>query len=528
MIPTTNALLICVLFLCGLEETVLSQHGHCTGKQCFALFQESKDFPGAQKKCKEFGQLFEFSLEHLVKIFKSLPSGLSGSYWLDLHGTGSTTGLQNCSSISASTERNFTVLSEPCSENLSGFLCQYTIPGTTCSGLQAGGGVQVKYFSHMSFEVKDSETFPEGTTAVAEEPGAKYPHSKHLCYSKQWVPAPWICEVMRGGCEHNCNSTTNTCLCPTGQTLRPNKISCTEDPCAECAQGCQQEGCKCWEGYRLAQDGRSCVDVNECEEENPCTGERTQCENTKGGFECRCKEDFVEEDGVCVDVSICDNCEHMLCDKVNGVYGCVCRKGYKVSARDPTKCERNCTERDCPAKCIQNSDIVQKDLLQCFCPDGYILDVTNTTTICTDINECEIEKPCDHKCENLHGGFTCLCDKGFKLHKGYKCVSTDEEDEEEEEGSGSTPPHPTLAGAHPAAVPSYVKTGSVLGITLFLVLCMALLFFLLQNVVKRCGKFQLHSFKHPNIDIFYLQQVTTETYKRLSFDKPFKNDPQIL
>uniref|UniRef100_A0A8C4GWT7 Thrombomodulin n=1 Tax=Dicentrarchus labrax TaxID=13489 RepID=A0A8C4GWT7_DICLA len=380
MIPTTNALLICVLFLCGLEETVLSQHGHCTEKQCFALFLESKDFPSAQKRCKEFGQLFEFSLEHLEKIFKSIPSGLSGSYWLDLHGTGSKTGLQKCSSISVSTERNFTVLSEPCSENLSGFLCQYTLQGKTCSGLQAGGSVQ----------------------------------------------------------------------------------------------------------------------------------------------------DFVEEDGVCVNVSICANCEHMLCDKVSGVYGCVCRKGYKVSARDPTKCERNCTERDCPAKCIPNPDIVQKDLLQCFCPDGYILDVTNTTTICTDIDECETEKPCDHKCENLNGGFTCLCNKGFKLHKGYKCVSIDEEVEEEEEGSGSTPPYPTLAGAHPAAVPSYVKTGSVLGITVFLVLLMALLFFLVHNAIKRCGKFQLHSFKHPNIDIFYLQQVTTETYKRLSFDKPFKNDPQIL
>lgn len=476
------------------------------------------------------------SLKDITTIPTILPSGLNGSYWLELRaGTGreaaAGTPLQNCSSISVSMGSNLTVSWQPCRENLDGFLCQYNF-SEPCRGLQAVGGAQIKYTAHMGFEVKDSDSFPPGTIAVAERVGGKYPDSRHLCAFSSWLPAPWVCEVMNGGCEHGCNSTTKTCTCPARQTLHPNKITCAKDPCAECAHECQKEGdthvCKCRKGYRLAQDGKNCVDVNECEEEDPCQKEGEECNNIQGSFECRCKEDFVEEDGVCVDVTICDKCEHMLCDKFNGVYECVCRKGFKVSPRDPTKCDLDCRERDCPARCDPNPDVKKVDMLQCYCLDGYIRDTRNNTPICTDINECELEKQCDHKCENFFGGFRCLCNEGFKLHKGYKCLPTEEVEEEEEDGSGSTPSYPTPESPHSAAVPSYIKTGSVLGITVFMVLSVVLLFFLVRSVVKRCGKFELSSLKHSNIDIFYLQQVTTETYKRLSFDKQFKNDPQIL
>lgn len=529
MIPTANSLLICALFLCGLEETVLSQRGHCTGNQCFALIQEPDDFPGAQKSCKDFGgQLLVFDPEHVAKIL----SGLSGSYWLDSTGRATqeaAAGLQNCSSVSVSMEGDVKVLSAPCSENLSGFLCQRPFE-EACSGLQAGGGEQVKYTAYMGFEMNDLETFPQGTFAVAEKVGGKYPESKHVCFSSVWVPAPWSCEVLRGGCEHNCSSTTGTCICPAGMYLHPNSISCMADPCADCAHECRPVGdtyvCECRKGYRLAQDRRSCVDVNECKEDNPCTGEDEECVNTQGGFECRCKDGFEEEDGVCVDIRICEKCEHMQCDKFNGVYECVCRKGFRVSAKDPTKCELNCTERDCPAKCIPNPEKEKKGMFQCFCPEGYIQDVKNNTPFCTDINECDIEKQCEHKCENLFGGFRCLCDEGFKLQDEYRCESIEEEGEVD--GSGSPPPYPTAASAHPSTVAPYIKTGSVLGITVFMALCATLLYFLVRNAAKRCGTFHLSSFKHPDIDIFYLQQVTTETYKRLSFDKQFKNDSQKL
>lgn len=185
MIPAVNALLVCVVFFCVLE-TILSQDGHCTRKLCFALFQESADFPGSQQRCRdgwEGGQLFSFSSTDIEKILTSLPSGLSGSYWL--HNTGSTTGLQNCSSVSLSTGRQFTESWAPCRENLNGFLCQYTFKDP-CPGLQVDGGALVKYTAPMGFKVHNSETFPPGTIAVAEKVSVEHPDSKHLCFSSDW------------------------------------------------------------------------------------------------------------------------------------------------------------------------------------------------------------------------------------------------------------------------------------------------------------------------------------------------------
>uniref|UniRef100_A0A3Q3L7Q3 Thrombomodulin-like n=1 Tax=Mastacembelus armatus TaxID=205130 RepID=A0A3Q3L7Q3_9TELE len=355
MITATRALLICALFLCELEDTVLCQRGNCAGNQCFALFQKHTDFEDAQKSCKDSeGQLLVFGSSEADKMLTLLLSGVSGTFWLGSKTrTGEVAGhLPNCPSISV-TGSSYT-FAEPCSR------------------------------------------FQAGTVAVVQKVGGEYPDSKHVCVERKWMRAPWKCEVMRGGCEHTCSSATDTCLCPAKQTLHPNNITCTKEPCADCEHECQLEGdsyvCKCIRGYRQTGDRKSCVDINECEDD---------------------------------------------------------------------------------------------DRYQCYCPKGYVEDVRNNTTFCTDINECEIEKQCDHTCENLFGGYRCLCDEGFTLQKGYMCVP----DEEVGEESGSSPPYPTQAPVYPAAMPPYIKTGSVLGITVFMMLCAALLYFLVRHISRRCGKF---------------------------------------
>lgn len=466
--------LFCALLLCALQETVLSQRGHCTGNQCFAFFQSPLDFPGAKKSCGDFGgQLLSSISEHFLKILKAAPTG---RYWFDPKKNFRSAGeaLQMCPSISVS---NSSVLWEPCGGSLSGFLCQYPIQ-EPCSEVPAGTDIQVKY----TFEVDDSETFPMGTIAEARKVGAKYLDSKYVCFSNIWMQAPWACEVFQGGCEHNCSPTTHRCTCPVGKTLHHNNISCEEGMC----------------------------------EKNRCVREGEQCQHTPGGPKCVCKEGFDKEDGVCVNVTICEHCEHMYCEKFNGVYECVCKEGFLVSPHNPTRCEVICMERDCKATCIKTD----KDTSQCFCPNGYISDMKDNNPFCTDINECDSGQ-CDQKCENLFGGFRCFCSEGYDMdQEKNKCVLIEKEDE----GSGTHLPYPTPAASHPASVPTYIKTGSVLGIILFMALCAVLLFFIIRNAVKRCGKFEISTFKHPDIDMFYLQQVTTETYKRLSFDKQFKND----
>uniref|UniRef100_A0A8C3G8M4 Thrombomodulin n=1 Tax=Cyclopterus lumpus TaxID=8103 RepID=A0A8C3G8M4_CYCLU len=307
-----------------------------------------------------------------------------------------------------------------------------------------------------------------------------------VTYTTEWMSAPWSCEVLGGGCQHTCMASTNTCACPPGKVLHPNNISCTTEAC----------------------------------EENRCTGEGEECENTREGFRCTCRDDFVEEDGACVNVTICQRCEHMRCVKFHGVYQCMCLEGFRVAAHDPTKCEFICGKKDCPVRCDGNN----QDM--CFCPAGYIYDLQDGTPLCTDIDECDMGL-CHHRCENVFGSYRCLCNEGFKLHHdGDTCTPI--ADVEEGDGSGSSPPpphlHTTPASPQPAAVPSYVKTGSVLGIGVFVILCAVLLYFVVRNAARRCSRFELTSIKHRDIDIFYLQQVTSETYKRLSLDRPFKSD----
>lgn len=512
MVCGTAALLFCVLLLCGLQEAAASPRGHCAEGLC--SFQVLLDFPGAKRSCQDSSGKLLASKE--LKTITSLTKGLSGRFWLGDDGAG----LRDCPAVSV-TAQNITALSVPCRDKLDGYVCQYD--SGLCFPLQANRSVEVKYATNTGYELVGDDMFPPGTLATVG--GGKYPDAKHLCFS-DWISAPWTCEVLNGGCEHSCSA--GACKCPAGHKLHPNNFTCITDSCAACAQGCQKQGdsyvCTCDKGYRLAADGKNCEDVNECEEKlDDCTSEGEMCVNDKGGYTCECARDFEEEDGKCVNTSICILCEHK-CDKINGVYRCACDKNFRVSREDPTKCERFCGLSECPAQCDRNPELEKKDMQQCFCPDGYIVERRNETAVCYDIDECEQQSPCDHRCQNTYGGYRCSCDDGFRLVDD-ECVKLDDDDERGS-GSSSSSEFVTPADVQTPALPTYIKAGSVMGITLFLALGAALLLLLARKLQKRCRRFNLVTFKHPDIDIFYLQQVTTETYKRLSYDKPFRNDSQ--
>ncbi|MEQ2283439.1 hypothetical protein AMECASPLE_011188 [Ameca splendens] len=507
------------LFFCGLflQEAAASQSARCSGGLC--CFQRSVDFKAAEKACKESnGELIQSSSADLMAALKRLMNEFRGRFWLHSG--------PNCTAVSVGRGLRVDLLSEPCRNTMDGFLCLYN-SSSVCSAVQSSGGTLVTYSTPAGFDVLESETFPPGTLALVWRPGAQYPDSKQMC-SSDWWQAPWNCEVLQGGCDHGCTKTENTCACPTGHLVHHNNFSCMEPTATSSPSEIQ----RCSSGYKLGKDGKSCEDVNECADElDHCTAEGEKCINLDGGYGCICADDFEEEDGACVNISICKLCEHMNCQKISGVYQCVCNEGFRVSPKNPTMCEHYCNQRECPAICDHNPELEEKDMQQCYCPEGYILDIRERTATCYDINECEAQEFCEHKCENLFGGFKCVCRQGYKLQGKENCVrqqETEEEEEEEEDASGSPPlvPAGTPISLQPAALPSYVKTGSVLGITVFLVLCAALLVCVVKISMKRCRSLDLNSLKHPDIDIFYLQQITTETYKRLSFDKQLKNDSQ--
>ncbi|XP_061896576.1 thrombomodulin-like [Entelurus aequoreus] len=479
------AFLTCALFICGLQKSAHCQRGLCSGSRCFALFRDTADFRVAQESCRNVsGTLLPpTSVDEDVRSVLKRAAG--GPFWLGGQKA------PHCSSVSVTLGGGKLVFqSLPCETKLSGFVCTYAVE-EPCNDVTTAAGAAATYTAPMDIAL--NHTFPQGTIAVAGKSGARHPDSKHLCFGRTWLRAPWNCEVLRGGCEHGCNVTSGSCVCPPGQHLHANLITCVTS---------RQNG-SCPAGYEPAREG-GCVRVDACALHEPCTGEGEECVSTRDGFECTCTDGWVEEDGVCVDMRVCEKCEHMMCVKLEGVYACACREGYRLSASDPARCDLHCEQQDCSAECVHEHE--------CFCPEGYIQDVRrNNTPYCTDINECEIQLQCEHTCTNNFGSFLCSCNEGYTLYDGYMCVH--------DYDLPVTHQSPTPAGARPAALPPYVKTGSVLGIGVFVLLALGSVYFLVKHLNKRCGSLQVSSIKRPRVDIFYLQQVSTETYKKLSWDK---------
>lgn len=493
MLVSKCALPLCVLFLCAAGD---APRGVCVDTKCCAFYLESADSAEAETRCQDTGgALYDVGLWGSTALPLPLPLP-HGHFWIKAAEA-------RCRSAVVTSE-GVHFENSTCTDILDGIMCQYT---STCGALSSSEEAQVNYTAAWSFE--GQKVFVPATVAVVRVPGHP-PISKHICAGTEWMRAPWSCEIMSGGCEHECTAP-HVCLCPAGQNLHHNNFTCTEDPCATCAHECVQVGgkweCRCREGFELGPGGR-CVDVDECSEDRTlCSGPGEACENKEGSYQCTCQEDYDLVDGACVDSSMCFDCEH-FCAEVQGEFRCACHKGYRVNPQDPTKCEEFCSEQDCPAKCPSPD--------QCYCPPGYIQDKQDKGTVCTDIDECEVEAQCQHHCNNTFGGFFCVCEEGYQLEDVHHCVLL-----EPQPVHGQS--RPTAASVLPTALPFYVKAGSILGITVFALLCVALLYFLLHKLFTYCTKVQFYSLKR-DMDIFTLQQVSTETYKRLSHDWQFRND----
>lgn len=52
---------------------------------------------------------------------------------------------------------------------------------------------------------------------------------------------------------------------------------------------CFCDQCKCWPGFYLKDDGRTCVDVDECSTTLPCS---QRCINTYGSYKCLCVDGY--------------------------------------------------------------------------------------------------------------------------------------------------------------------------------------------------------------------------------------------
>ncbi|GBN60849.1 Signal peptide, CUB and EGF-like domain-containing protein 2 [Araneus ventricosus] len=151
-------------------------------------------------------------------------------------------------------------------------------------------------------------------------------------------PTSWLsCQVHNGYCSHYCHQEPKgiRCSCRSGYRLSNDGKTCIETfsvypypnvavtPVDEdfrntprpvsppswlscqlhkgyCSHHCHQEPegvrCSCRSGYRLYQNGRTCTDVDECQNEslNKCDH---LCRNTVGSFKCLCRQGYTSPDG---------------------------------------------------------------------------------------------------------------------------------------------------------------------------------------------------------------------------------------
>lgn len=520
--------------------------GYCIGSQCFTVFQDPCDYETARSQCGDLGghlMTVRSSVSH--DVLNILLGNFTGRFWIGLRLTGSCpdaaaalNGFEwvtkdnesdffnwaspfdsSCSSgrcVSVSQADEFRWTREPCAQHAAGFLCENRF-SNACKSLPAAEGESVSYRTPMGFGGEDLLSLPPGTTAIRMPAETNY-----VCFGEQWLKAPWTCEVHKGGCEYKCATNPDkkpSCYCPPGQIINPaNKVTCevaTEDPCLPlgCAHACYNKGdswaCMCEHGFNLAEDGRSCVDYNDCKDERQCPPGSFKCVNTPGGFRCVCQDGYSLSGAQCVDDDECMSapCEH-ICTNTVGSYKCSCFEGYREDPHSPNKCTRHCGKQECPAECDPN------DRYQCFCPVGYVSEERDDMTFCVDINECS-SYYCDQGCENTFGSYVCSCSPGFTLVGTYRCVKSD--DDADSDGSGATPtpdipetsavPHP-----EPTRQPSAVTVGGLVGIVLCTVFFIVLVVFLAQRIL--CGRGKTESadaLKTRGDEAHGLRHVTSDT-----------------
>ncbi|XP_058456120.1 fibrillin-2-like [Malaya genurostris] len=244
-------------------------------------------------------------------------------------------------------------------------------------------------------------------------------------------------------------SPRSTVDCHEGLRMNLDGVCEDIDECEEQEHGCDYcrnayggYECICPAGFELADDDKSCHDVDECKNYDPddkddesvgvCSHE---CVNTVGSFECRCPDMFhLNVDrrtcvrDFCADLYENPNktrCSHECKDGTEG-FTCVCPEFYMLDEFDRKTCRNvySCGEefkkRCDPGVCR----MVEGGDYRCECPPGY----QQHDHSCHDLDECELGRhKCSHDCRNTPGSYRCECPPGLTLSTDSQtCDDVDE------------------------------------------------------------------------------------------------------
>ncbi|KAF1406188.1 Thrombomodulin, partial [Spheniscus humboldti] len=489
----------------------------CLEHDCFGVFWAARPFAEASAECERGGgHLMTVRSTVAEDAIALLLQNRSGRLWLGLRlplplactepaqrlrGFQWVTGDRRtdysnwapsgrrCGELCVTVSRELRWEERRCEAPADGFLCEYNYAGS-CPRLPPAEGLPVTYATPFGARGGDFLALPPGSSAVVPALGLELRcdeegESEGLRWGRA-APGAWPCRLANGGCEGACGEEGGRprCSCPDGKVLAPDGRGCSS-PCAgaPCQHHCVVADatflCMCEPGYRLAADGSSCEDDDDCAV-LPRLCEQV-CVNTEGGFECRCHRGYEMLEGRCRPVSRCYEapCEQR-CEDVPGGYRCGCFPGYAVDPRVPTRCLLHCNHSQCPAQCDPHS-------LSCECPEGFLLDSdTDSGQVCVDIDECDMNF-CQHNCTNRPGSYECHCHAGYQLLDQNHCVKIPEDDREGEYSGdfGPGPQTPIPSRTPPKA--EHLHPGVLVGIAVgALSAALALLALGYHLAKKRC------------------------------------------
>ncbi|XP_066537470.1 CD248 molecule, endosialin a [Hoplias malabaricus] len=445
----TLTLLTVLLYLWNVcPQELRHQDALCTEKSCLVLYWQRKVFLDAWRSCKsQGGNLVTIRSPEDASTVERLLSGmdlredqrvrvwiglqrlprkcsatrpLRGFTWVsgeeetqysdwEQEDSPNTCLSPRCVGISYSTAaqawpNNLKWKDGPCSVTADGYLCRYAFSGM-CDVIKSEGGGNALYTTPFHLVTAFLTHIPVGSEATV--PCLASDDQSIQCMERDdgtvgWTadppfcsdgPETSLCGQSNGGCLHRCidNGDHYYCDCNEGFHIAEDGMTCVQiDPChdspceVECLVVMDSYRCACPEGFMLAPDEQMCVDVDECLQ-SPC---EQACLNSRGSFECLCREGYQSDlEGNCKDIDECENspCEQR-CENVPGSHICSCDHGYETLLEDPSRCQ--------------------------------------------DVDECQIQGRCEQMCINSVGGFECYCKEGYELHSNrYSCISTGEHQE---------------------------------------------------------------------------------------------------
>ncbi|NXA82510.1 TRBM protein, partial [Thryothorus ludovicianus] len=444
----------------------------CLEHECFAVFWASRPFSGASEGCERGGgHLMTVRSTVAEEAIALLLQNREGRLWLGLsllpslsctepswrlRGFGWVTGDSStdytnwapsgrrCGQRCVTVSRDLRWEERRCDEAADGFLCQYSYGGS-CPRLTAPHGVPVTYATPFGARGAEFLALPPRSVAFIPDLGLELRCEDGDGAAPRWgrdTPGAWPCELAGGGCAGTCAEERGRprCSCPEGWLLGPDGRGC-RSPC---------EGAQCTVGYRLAADGISCEDIDDCASEpGPC---EQKCVNTKGGFECQCHSGYRMVDGHCERLDPCWEAPcQQRCEELADGYRCGCHPGYAVDPLNPALCLLHCNATECPAVCDASKT--------CQCPDGFVLDGED---LCVDLDECD-SGHCEFNCTNTPGSFQCHCPHGFQL-QDLDCIPILDGDGEEVFSGDLEPASPTPVPSRPPPKAKQLHPGVLVGI----------------------------------------------------------------